>query len=193
MKKIVFATNNIHKLAEVRALIPHWEIVSLQDIGCIEDIPETADTLEGNAHIKADYVTEKYGFNCFADDTGLEVVALNGDPGIYSARYAGESANSDDNIAKLLKSLEDKTNKDAQFRTVIALNLDGKKYEFDGICQGKILDKKQGESGFGYDPIFQPKGFAVSFAKMSQDQKGAISHRGKAVAKLIKFLNERKH
>jgi len=193
MKKIVFATNNKNKLAEVRALIPDWEIVSLQDIGCYEDIPETADTLEGNAHIKADYVTEKYGLDCFADDTGLEVTALNGEPGVYSARYAGEPANSENNIAKILKNLEDKTNKEAQFRTVIALNLTGKKYEFEGICQGKMLNKKQGECGFGYDPIFQPKGFDISFAEMSQDQKGAISHRGKAVTKLINFLNEIKH
>lgn len=190
MNKIVFATNNKHKLAEVRALIPNWEIVSLSDIGCLEDIPETANTLEGNAKIKADYITEKYGLDCFADDTGLEIETLNGEPGVYSARYAGNQADSEANLQKVLANLKDKKNRKAQFRTVVALNLASTTHLFEGICEGEILSKKSGESGFGYDPIFLPMGFKKSFAEMSQSDKGAISHRGKAVKKLIEFLNK---
>jgi XTP/dITP diphosphohydrolase len=190
MNKIVFATNNPNKLAEVRALIPDWDIVSLTDIGCTEDILETENTLEGNAHLKADYITKKYGFNCFADDTGLEIEALNGAPGVYSARYAGNTTDSDANMNKVLTNLNTEKNRKAQFRTVIALNLENNIFEFEGICKGEILKYKQGNSGFGYDPIFKPTGYNKSFAEMTQTEKGAISHRGKAVSKLINFLNK---
>ena len=190
MKKIVFATNNPNKLAEVRALIPQWEILGLSDIDCFEDIPETADNLEGNAKIKADFVTNNYGFDCFADDTGLEISALNGAPGVYSARFAGEPSDSEANLQKVLTELTNKSNRKAQFRTVVALNLDTKTHLFEGICTGEILTKKTGESGFGYDPIFKPEGFGQSFAQMSQVEKGVISHRGKAIRKLIEFLNK---
>lgn len=192
MNKIVFATNNAYKLAEVRALIPNWKIVSLADIGCLEDIPETANSLQGNAQLKADYITKKYGYDCFADDTGLEIEALDGAPGVYSARYAGEQANSEANLQKVLTHLKGKENKNAQFRTVVALNLATKTHFFEGICKGTILAEKSGESGFGYDPIFQPTGFTKSFAEMTQTEKGKISHRGKAIRKLISFLNELK-
>lgn len=187
--KIVFATNNPNKLKEVKLLLPTIEILSLQDIGCFEDIPETAETLEGNAILKADYVTQKYGFNCFADDTGLEVDALNGTPGVYSARYAGENCNSEDNIQKLLSELKNSTNRTAQFKTIIALNLNTNQTLFEGICKGKILTNKHGEKGFGYDPIFKPNGFDKSFAEMTMQEKGVISHRGKAIQQLIQFLN----
>lgn len=189
MTKLVFATNNPNKLAEVRALIPEWEIVGLSDIGCFDDIPETADTLEGNAIIKADFVTKKFGFNCFADDTGLEVAVLNGEPGVYSARYAGKRNEGETNIQKLLSKLVGKKNRSAQFRTAIALNIDTNKYMFEGICKGEILLEKRGLSGFGYDPIFQPNGYDKSFAEMNQIEKGSISHRGKAVKKLVEFLD----
>jgi len=186
--KIVFATNNQNKLKEVQQLLPHIKIVSLQDIGCFDDIPETANTLEGNATLKADFVTKKYGLDCFADDTGLEVEALNGAPGVFSARYAGEPSNSDKNMNKLLSTLKNNTDRKAQFRTVIALNLGNKKFTFEGICKGEILEKKTGEKGFGYDPIFKPEGFDVSFAEMTIVEKGTISHRGLAIKKLINFL-----
>ncbi len=191
--KIVFATNNLNKLKEVKALLPSIEIVSLQDIGCLEDIPETAKTLEGNAKIKADYVTEKFGYNCFADDTGLEVEALNAAPGVYSARYAGEPANSEKNMHKLLTELEFKDNRNAQFRTVIALNFNKKQFLFEGVCEGEILTEKYGKKGFGYDPIFSPSGFKTSFAEMTMTEKGVVSHRGKAIQKLIAFLSTYKY
>ena len=187
--KIVFATNNANKLKEVQQLVPSIEIVSLQEIGCFDDIPETANTLEGNAILKANYVTKNYGFDCFADDTGLEVEALNGAPGVYSARYAREDADSENNMQKLLSELKNKANRNAQFRTVIALNIEGEQHLFEGICKGEILTKKQGEKGFGYDPIFKPSGFTTSFAQMSMKEKGSISHRGKAIKKLIEYLN----
>ncbi len=188
--KLVFATNNQNKLKEVQAILTNFEIVSLADIHCFEDIPETAETLEGNAIIKANFITKKYGLNCFADDTGLEVEALNNEPGVYSARYAGEGNNADENMKKLLKKLGDDTNRNAQFRTAIALNINGKQHLFEGICKGSILEEKQGESGFGYDPIFMPNGYKKSFAEMSLTEKGTISHRGKAMKKLITFLSE---
>ncbi len=188
MNKLVFATNNANKLAEVRALIPQLEIVGLSDIGCFEEIPETSDTLEGNAQLKADFVTKKYGLDCFADDTGLEVDSLNGAPGVYSARYSGKDANSERNIEKLLSSLMDKIDRNARFRTAVVLNIDSKNFMFEGICDGFILKEKKGASGFGYDPIFQPKGFEKSFAEMNQSEKGVISHRGKAIMKLVAFL-----
>ncbi|MDO9138264.1 MAG: non-canonical purine NTP diphosphatase [Lutibacter sp.] len=188
--KLVFATNNKHKLEEVQAMLTNFEIVSLADIHCFEDIPETADTLEGNAILKANFITEKFGLDCFADDTGLEVAALNDEPGVYSARYAGENNNAEANMDKLLKNLENNPNRKAQFKTAIALNIQGKQFIFEGICEGTILTEKRGKSGFGYDPIFIPNGFNTSFAEMDMNEKGNISHRGKAIEKLVTFLNE---
>ena len=187
--KIVFATHNLNKLKEVEQLLPKTiELLSLADIDCAEEILETAITLEGNAKLKADYISKTYGYNCFADDTGLEVTALNGEPGVYSARYSGASSNAEANMQKLLTKLNGSTDRNAQFKTVIALNLNGKQYIFDGICKGEILHAKEGEKGFGYDPIFKPFGYDSSFAGMNMKEKGAISHRGRAVAKLVKFL-----
>lgn len=187
--KLVFATNNINKILEVQQLLPSTiEIISLESIGCCEEIPETADTIEENAIMKANYVTQKYGYDCFADDTGLEVEALNGEPGVFSARYAGEQRNSNDNMDKLLKELNSKPNRKAQFKTVIALNLNGKQHLFTGIARGKITLEKTGNQGFGYDPIFQPEGYEKTFAQLSLEEKGLISHRGKATEQLIAFL-----
>lgn len=187
--KLVFATNNLNKLAEVQKMLPNSiELLSLKDINCFDDIEETATTLEGNAQIKANYITEKFGYNCFADDTGLEVEALNGKPGVYSARYAGEPANAENNMQKLLTALNNKTDRNAQFRTSICLNLDGKQILFDGVCKGTILTSKQGEQGFGYDPIFQPEGYNKSFAEMASEEKNKISHRGLAIQHLVAFL-----
>jgi XTP/dITP diphosphohydrolase len=187
--KIVFATNNKNKVKEVQALLPKSiQLLSLKEIGCFEEIEETETTLKGNAKLKADYITKKYGYDCFADDTGLEVDALNGAPGVYSARYAGDDSNSEKNMQKLLKELTSATNRKAQFQTIITLNLGGKQYFFEGICKGEILTKKSGASGFGYDPIFKPQGYDISFAEMTLEEKGKISHRGKAVAKLVLFL-----
>ncbi len=186
--QLVFATNNKNKLKEVQAMLTNFEIVSLADIHCFDDIPETADTLQGNAILKANYVTEKFGLNCFADDTGLEVEALNNEPGVYSARYAGKENNSEANMQKLLKNLENESNKKAQFKTAIALNINGKQFIFEGICKGQILTKKQGEEGFGYDPIFMPDNFNQSFAEMTMEEKGSISHRGLAIQELVTFL-----
>lgn len=188
--KLVFATNNKHKLEEVKAMLTNFEIVSLAEINCFEDIPETATTLEGNAILKANFITEKYGLDCFADDTGLEVEALNNEPGVYSARYAGEDNNAEANMAKLLKNLENSPNRKAQFKTAIALNIQGKQFIFEGICEGTILTEKRGKCGFGYDPIFMPDGFNTSFAELEMNEKGKISHRGKAIEKLVTFLNE---
>ncbi len=186
--QLVFATNNKNKLKEVQAMLTNFEIVSLADIHCFDDIPETADTLQGNAILKANYVTEKFGLNCFADDTGLEVEALNNEPGVYSARYAGKENNSEANMQKLLKNLENESNKKAQFKTAIALNINGKQFIFEGICKGQILTKKQGEEGFGYDPIFMPDNFNQSFAEMTMKEKARISHRGLAIQELVTFL-----
>lgn len=190
--KLVFATNNNHKLKEVQEMLSNSiELLSLKDIGCFEDIEETGATLEENAKIKADYITKNYGFNCFADDTGLEVEALDGKPGVYSARYAGKPRSSERNMQKLLAELKDKTNRKAQFRTSIALNLNEETYSFEGICSGEILKEKLGEKGFGYDPIFKPNNHNVSFAQMSSEEKNKISHRGLAIQKLVKFLNKK--
>jgi XTP/dITP diphosphohydrolase len=187
--KLVFATNNKNKILEVQHLLPESiEIISLESIGCFEEIPETADTIEENAIMKANYITEKYGYDCFADDTGLEVEALNGEPGVYSARYAGEQRDADDNMNKLLDNLKNKTNRKAQFKTVIALNLNGKQYLFTGIASGEITLEKTGNEGFGYDPIFKPEGYNRTFAQLSMEEKGIISHRGKATEQLIDFL-----
>lgn len=187
--KIVFATNNPNKLKEIQALMPTGiEIVSLKDIGCTEDIPETGKTLEANAFQKANYLKEHYGYDCFADDTGLEVNALNGNPGVYSARYAGPQRSAEDNMAKILDELKGKENRKAQFRTAIALILNGEEYLFEGKVEGQISQAKLGEKGFGYDPIFIPENETRSFAQMSMEEKGAVSHRGKAVRKLVECI-----
>ena len=187
--KLVFASSNKNKIFEIQSMLPETiQILSLEDIGCMEEIPETADTIEGNAILKANYVTSKYGYDCFADDTGLEVAALNGEPGVFSARYAGEQRNSDDNMDKLLDNLSDKNNRKAQFKTVIALNINGKQNLFTGIAKGEITFEKTGTKGFGYDPIFQPIGYKETFAELSLEIKNEISHRGKATQKLINFL-----
>lgn len=189
--KLVFATNNRHKLDEVRAIVgDKIDILSLNDIGCHDDIPETADTLQGNALIKARYIYEKYGTDCFADDTGLEVEALGGEPGVYSARYAGEECDSETNMKKLLHNLTGKKNRNAQFRTVIALIIGGEEKLFNGIVKGSITEEKRGDSGFGYDPIFIPEGFSESFAQMGSDQKNSISHRYRATRQLSDYLKE---
>ncbi|RBA28178.1 non-canonical purine NTP diphosphatase [Flavobacterium tibetense] len=189
--KLVFASNNKNKIQEIQQLVPNSiQILSLEEIGCTEDIPETADTIEGNAILKANYVTEKYGYNCFADDTGLEVETLNGAPGVYSARYAGEQKDANDNMDKLLSELKDKTNRKANFKTVIALNLNGKQNLFTGIINGKIIEEKIGTNGFGYDPIFVADGFNKTFAELTMEEKSTISHRGIAVKQLLTFLQK---
>ena len=189
--KIVIATNNKNKFQEIREMLPESiELVSLKDIGCTEDIEETEDTLEGNAALKTSHVLENYGFDCFADDTGLEVEALNGGPGVYSARYAGENVTYEDNVNKMLKELEGIEFRKAQFRTVVSLKIDGMEYFFEGICPGEITIEKHGEDGFGYDPIFKPEGYDITFAEMDSSEKAEISHRGIAVRKLVEFLEE---
>ena len=188
--QLVFATNNLNKLKEVKALLPqHIKLLSLKDIGCFEDIPETQNTIEGNAIQKANYIKETYGLDCFADDTGLEVEALNGAPGIYSARYSGEQRNANDNMNKLLNELENKPNRAAQFKTVMALHYKEQLHTFTGICKGEITNTKKGTYGFGYDPIFKPKGYNKTFAEMDLELKNSIGHRGKAVKQLVAFLN----
>ena len=188
--KLVFASNNKNKIKEIQLLLPDTiQILSMEDIGCFEDIPETANTIEGNAILKANYVTEKFGYNCFADDTGLEVEALNGEPGVYSARYAGEQKDANDNMDKLLLNLKVKTNRSAQFITVIALNLNGKQTLFTGIIKGKIIEEKIGTNGFGYDPIFVADNYNKTFAELTIEEKSVISHRGLAVKQLVDFLD----
>lgn len=188
--KIVFASNNKNKIKEIKNQLPlEIELVSLEDIGCFEDIPETADTIEGNAILKANYVTERYNLPCFADDTGLEIEALNNEPGVYSARYAGEQKDSNDNMNKVLEKLNGNENRKALFKTVIALNLNNEQHLFTGIVNGTIGTDKVGTEGFGYDPIFTPENHSITFAQMSMDQKKEISHRGRAVKQLIDFLN----
>jgi XTP/dITP diphosphohydrolase len=187
--KLVFASNNKNKIKEIQLLVPNSiQILSLEDIGCTEEIPETENTIEGNAILKANYVTEKYGYDCFADDSGLEVDALNGEPGVFSARYAGEPKNDDNNMNKLLSNLKDKTNRKANFKTVICLNFNGEQHLFTGIINGKIIDKKIGTNGFGYDPIFVANDYTKTFAELSIEEKSNISHRGIAVKQLIEFL-----
>lgn len=189
MIELVFATNNLHKLNEISNLSgENIRILSLNDIGSSEDIPETADTLEGNASIKSWFIYNKYGKNCFADDTGLEVESLGGKPGVYSARYAGTEHDPEKNIIKLLDELKTQTNRKARFRTIISLIINGKEYFFEGIVNGSILQEKSGEKGFGYDPVFKPDGYDVSFAQMGIHDKNLISHRGKATRELIAFL-----
>ncbi|WP_339710657.1 non-canonical purine NTP diphosphatase [uncultured Kriegella sp.] len=187
--KIVFATNNQNKLDEVKLLIPqHINLLSLQDIGCNADIEESATTLEGNAQLKADYVTTNFGYPCFADDTGLLVASLNGEPGVLSARYAGEQKSSNDNMDKLLTALKDKKSRAARFKTVIALNLEDQRKFFTGIVEGEIIHSKKGTKGFGYDPIFRPNGYNKTFAELSLQIKNSISHRGQAIKQLIDYL-----
>ena len=188
--KIVFATNNPNKLKEIQSLIPkEIEIISLKEIGCNEDIPETGDTLKANAFQKAQYIKDNFNYDCFADDTGLEIDELNGDPGVYSARYAGPERNASANMNKILNKLKGKKNRKAQFRTAIALILKGEEHLFEGKVEGFISKDKQGNEGFGYDPIFIPENDVRSFAQMSMQEKGAISHRGRAVKKLVTYLN----
>lgn len=188
--KLVFATNNKHKLEEVRSILPQEiEVISLEEIHCHEEIPETASTLEGNALQKALFVKEHYGFDCFADDTGLEVEALNNAPGVYSARYAGPQNDAQANMRKLIGELEGIENRKARFRTVIALLLEGKEYTFEGIIDGTIIEEEKGTTGFGYDPIFIPKGYDQTFAELGNDIKNNISHRALAVRKLTEFLS----
>ena len=187
--KIVVATNNAHKLREIAAILGNEiELLSLKDIQCFADIPETADTLEGNARQKAMYIYENYGMDCFADDTGLEVEALGGAPGVFSARYAGDGHDSEANMQKLLKELAGKENRKAQFRTVICLIRNGEEHLFEGIVKGEIIQEKRGGAGFGYDPIFVPEGYDLTFAELGDDVKNTISHRARAVEKLCQFL-----
>ncbi|WP_158973441.1 non-canonical purine NTP diphosphatase [Cellulophaga sp. L1A9] len=189
--EIVFATHNKNKVYEVQLLVPeHIKILSLETIGCYDEIPETADTLEGNAKIKADFVTKNYKLPCFADDTGLLVASLNGAPGVLSARYAGAQKDSEANMEKLLVALKNKENRKARFETVIALNLNGQQLLFNGIASGEITPTKSGTKGFGYDPIFKPEGYESTFAELPVEIKNKISHRGKAMKKLIDYLNK---
>lgn len=188
--KIVFATNNTHKLEEIRHMLrDSHQIVSLAEIGCHEDIPEKQDTLEGNALQKARYIKQHYGYDCFADDTGLEIDALGGRPGVYSARYAGEAKDSEANMRKVLAEMQGHTDRRARFRTVIALILGNEEHLFEGKVEGEILTARQGSAGFGYDPVFRPDGYDRSFAEMDPDTKNSISHRGEATRKLAAFLN----
>ena len=191
MNKIVFATNNEHKLREIRAIIHDGtEVLSLADIGCHADIPETADTLEGNALIKAHFVYDNYGYDCFADDTGLEVEALNGAPGVHTARYAGDDQDSQANMRKLLQEMKGKDNRNARFRTAIALIQGGEEHLFSGEVRGTITTEPLGNKGFGYDPVFIPEDTGLTFAQLGEDVKNHISHRARAVAKLTEFLNK---
>ncbi len=186
---LVFVTNNHHKLEEIQAILGgHFKLLSLTDIGCYEEIPEEEPTLEGNAHQKAFYVFDRYGYPCFADDTGLEIEALNRKPGVYSARYAGKEKDANANMDKVLSKLSKINNRKARFRTVISLVINGMETQFEGIVEGEILTEKKGNSGFGYDPIFRPLGFNQTFAEMSLTDKNKISHRGRAVEKLVSYL-----
>ncbi|MDR3706201.1 MAG: non-canonical purine NTP diphosphatase [Paludibacteraceae bacterium] len=188
-REIVFATNNEHKLHEVAELLgDRYTVIGLKDIGCTEEIPETAETLEGNALLKAKYVFDKFGKNCFSDDTGLEVEALNNAPGVYSARYAGEEKSAEANMNKLLLELQNKLNRKARFRTVVALIIDGQEHFFEGEVKGSIIEEKRGAKGFGYDPIFIPEGYTKTFAELPLTEKNTISHRARAVKKLVTFL-----
>jgi len=190
MMKLVFSTGNLNKANEIKSMLPEdTELLTLKDLDLEDDIPETAPTLEGNAKLKAKYVVEHYNIDCFADDTGLEVYCLNNEPGVLSARYAGEQKSNEDNIKLLLSRLIEKNDRRARFRTVIALHLYGNLHTFEGIVEGKIIHEKRGEKGFGYDPIFVPDGYDITFAEMSLNEKNMISHRAKAFAKMIEFLN----
>lgn len=188
--ELIFATNNLHKLTEIQSIIgDNFKIKSLHEIGCTEDIPETAPTLEGNALLKAQYIFDKFGKNCFADDTGLEIEALNGRPGVFSARYATDGHDFEANIDKVLEELSETANRKARFRTVIALILDGAVHYFEGIVNGEIIAERKGVKGFGYDPVFLPDGYTLTFAEMPLEEKNKISHRARAVNQLVNFLN----
>ncbi len=194
MEKLVFATNNEHKLREIKELLnEEFELLSLDDIGCSEEIPETGPTLEINAAQKSSYIWDRFGMNCFADDTGLEISALNNEPGVYSARYAGEDKSAAANMEKVLEKMAGETNRSAQFRCVISLVIDGREIQFEGVVTGTILSQKHGKDGFGYDPIFMPDGYSQSFAEMTPADKNNISHRGRAVEKLVAYLRNLKH
>ncbi|MDX9881168.1 MAG: non-canonical purine NTP diphosphatase [Prolixibacteraceae bacterium] len=189
MAQLVFATNNLHKLRELQQILGNSiQLLSLTDIGCTDEVPENQETLEGNASEKAFYIYNKFGYNCFADDTGLEIDALDGAPGVYSARYAGPEKSASNNMAKVLREMEKINSRKARFRTVISLVVDGKEKQFEGIVEGEILREARGTAGFGYDPIFQPEGFVESFGEMDVDTKNNISHRGRAVEKLVDYL-----
>lgn len=191
--KLVFATNNQHKLQEIRQLLNgSFELLCLNDIGCEDDIPENQATLEGNAAEKSFFIYNKYGVNCFADDTGLEIAALNGEPGVYSARYAGEERSAENNMDLVLAKLNKINNRKARFRTVVSLVIDGNETQFEGIVDGQILEEKRGKTGFGYDPIFKPNESDLSFAEMTMDEKNKISHRGRAIQKLVEYLKQHK-
>jgi XTP/dITP diphosphohydrolase len=191
--KLVFATNNLNKLKELQEMLgEHFELLSLADINCTDEIPEDHETLEENARQKAQYIYEKYNVNCFADDTGLEIKALNNEPGVYSARYAGEAKDAKANMKKVLEKLDGINERQARFRTVVSLFLDDKEFQFEGIVDGDILKAERGLDGFGYDPIFQPEGYDISFAEMEMGEKNKISHRGRAVQKLVEFLLKEK-
>ncbi|EDM43193.1 putative xanthosine triphosphate pyrophosphatase [unidentified eubacterium SCB49] len=188
--KLVFATHNQNKFKEVKALLPSSiELLSLTDIDCNEDIPETEETIEGNAKLKVAHVRKHYNLNCFGDDTGLEVASLNNEPGVYSARYSGKNATADTNMDKLLTNLEGKEDRSARFKTAIALDIDGKEELFIGLCEGRITEERSGSEGFGYDPIFLPNEADVTFAEMTMEEKSKIGHRGRAMRQLIEFLN----
>ena len=188
--KLVFATGNLNKAEEVRSMLPEGtELLTLKDLALKEDIPETAPNLEGNAVLKANYIVDRFGIDCFADDTGLEVYSLNNEPGVLSARYAGEQKNSEDNMNLMLSRLTDKEDRSARFRTVIALHINGEMHTFEGIVEGKIIQEKRGDEGFGYDPIFVPDGYKETFAQMSMDEKNKISHRARAFSKMFEYLN----
>lgn len=189
--QLCFATNNDHKLVEIRSLLgKDFSILSLKEIGCNEEIPEEGQTLEENSAQKARFIYERYGLDCFADDTGLEVEALGGEPGVYSARYAGPGKSSEDNMTRLLDRLIGQTNREARFRTVITLILNGREYKFEGVANGRIIEERKGGKGFGYDPVFQPEGFDKTFAEMTLKEKGEISHRGQAIRRLAGFLKQ---
>lgn len=191
MRELIFATHNRHKLAEAVALAGASIVVKgLTEIGCFEEIPETADSLLGNARIKAEFIYNKYGIDCFSDDTGLEIEALNGRPGVYSARYAGENCNFEDNLQKVMQEMQGQSNRNACFKTVIVLIINGEQHTFEGRIDGEIISQRLGTSGFGYDPIFRPTGFQQTFAEMNEETKNSISHRGQAMTKLMNFLKQ---
>lgn len=191
--KIIFASNNTNKVEEIQNQVPSFiQVITLDEIGCTEDIEETGTTIEENAIIKANYISQKYGMPCFADDTGLEIEALNGEPGVYSARYAGEDKNADKNMDLVLKKMQNESNRKAQFKTVIALNINNEQHLFTGIVEGEIRKEKTGTNGFGYDPIFEPEQLGKTFAEMTLDEKNTLSHRGRAVNQLVNFLKNLK-
>jgi XTP/dITP diphosphohydrolase len=191
MHQLVFATNNPHKLRELEEILKgEFSLLSLNDISCTDDIPETGDTLEANASQKSFYIWDRYRLDCFSDDSGLEVEILNNEPGVHSARYAGEGRNSEDNVTKLLSEMKGNENRKACFRCVISLIIGGKEFLFDGRVDGEILTERKGEGGFGYDPVFCPVGYTASFAEMDADLKNGMSHRGRAVQKLVAFLTQ---